>query len=238
MTEERFHELIHVVLDCLGAAAPPHDLFAGGVADWHARARLAHFLAQAEEYRSDALALFQSIIDAEPNEELAQDVEEKVYAMQGLSALEAAEKEMQEAALEHINLAIECAESTDFLYKYILRGELWADRWNLMHKLHMTEDAEAEVDERIAAFDGLADAVPHNSYLYYGYRFKAHLAAERGVVLVAKDYMHMALREMEIPAEYEDALEKAFSATHENASWILNEIDRATPRPELLAWDI
>ena len=158
MTQERFHELIHVVLDRLGAAAPPHELFAGGVEDWHARARLAHFLAQTEEYHAEALELFLSVVDAEPNEELAQDVEEKVYAMQGLSALEAADKATQEAALEHINLAIECAESTDFLYKYILRGELWADRWNLMHKLRMTEEAEAEADERIAAFDGF-DAV-------------------------------------------------------------------------------
>lgn len=238
MTEERFHELIHVVLDRLGAAAPPHDLFAGGVQDWHARARLAHFLAQEEEYRSDALTLFQSVIDAEPNEELSQDVEEKVYAMQGLSALEAAEKESQEAALEHINLAIECAESTDFLYKYILRGELWADRWNLMHKLRMTEEAEAEADERIAAFEGLEDAVPHNSYLYYGYRFKAHLAAERGVVLIAKDYMHMAIHAMEISPAYEQPLADAFAATHENAPWILREIDRATPNPEQLHWDI
>ena len=238
MTEERFHELIHVVLDRLGAAAPPHDLFAGGVQDWHARARLAHFLAQTEEYRSDALALFQSVIDAEPNEELAQDVEEKVYAMQGLSALESRDKATQEAALEHINLAIECAESTDFLYKYILRGELWADRWNLMHKLRMTEEADAEADERIAAFDGLAEAVPHNSYLYYGYRFKAHLAAERGVVLIAKDYMHMAIHAMEIPPAYEQGLADAFAATHENTSWILHEIDRATPNPEGLHWDI
>ncbi|AOH48421.1 hypothetical protein BCS37_08185 [Selenomonas sp. oral taxon 920] len=238
MTEERFHELIHVVLDRLGAAAPPHDLFAGGVQDWHARARLAHFLAQEEEYRSDALTLFQSVIDAEPNEELSQDVEEKVYAMQGLSALEAAEKESQEAALEHINLAIECAESTDFLYKYILRGELWADRWNLMHKLRMTEEAEAEADERIAAFEGLEDAVPHNSYLYYGYRFKAHLAAERGVVLIAKDYMHMAIHAMEISPAYEQPLADAFAAMHENAPWILREIDRATPNPEQLHWDI
>ena len=236
MTQERFHELIHSVLDSLGSVAPPHDLFAGGVDDWHARARLAHFLAQRAEYRTEALELFQSIVDAEPNEELAQDVEEKVYAMQGLSALEATET--QEAALEHINLAIECAESTDFLYKYILRGELWADRWNLMHKLHMTEDAEAEVDERIAAFDGLADAVPHNSYLYYGYRFKAHLAAERGVVLIAKDYMHMALHAMEIPPAYEQGLADAFAAAHENAPWILREIDRATPNPEQLHWDI
>lgn len=238
MTQERFHELIHVVLDRLGAAAPPHELFAGGVVDWHARARLAHFLAQRAEYRAEALELFQSVVDAEPNEELAQDVEEKVYAMQGLSALEAADKATQEAALEHINLAIECAESTDFLYKYILRGELWADRWNLMHKLRMTEEAEAEADERIAAFDGLAEAVPHNSYLYYGYRFKAHLAAERGVVLIAKDYMHMAIHAMEIPPAYEQGLADAFAATHENAPWILREIDRATPNPEGLHWDI
>ena len=238
MTQEQFHERIHVVLDRLGAAAPPHELFAGGAEDWHARARLAHFLAQMPEHRAEAIELFQSIIDADPNEELAQDVEEKVYALQGLSALEAREKETQAAALDHINMAIECAESTDFLYKYILRGELWADRWNLMHKLGMTEEAEAEVDERIAAFDGLEDTVPHNSYLYYGYRFKAHLAAERGVVLIAKDYMHMALHAMEIPPTYEQGLADAFAASHENASWILREIDRATPNPDQLHWDI
>ena len=238
MTQEQFHERIHVVLDRLGAAAPPHELFTGGAEDWHARARLAHFLAQMPEHRAEAIELFQSIIDADPNEELAQDVEEKVYALQGLSALEAREKETQAAALDHINMAIECAESTDFLYKYILRGELWADRWNLMHKLDMTEEAEAEADERIAVFDGLEDTVPHNSYLYYGYRFKAHLAAERGVVLIAKDYMHMALHAMEIPPAYEQGLADAFAASHENASWILREIDRATPNPEQLHWDI
>ena len=80
--------------------------------------------------------------------------------------------------------------------------------------------------------------VEHVSYLYYGYRFKAMRAAERGVTLVAKDYMHMALHSMEIPPEYEAGLEKAFSATHDNASWILNEVDRATPNPDTVHWDI
>ena len=210
MTPETFHERIHLVIDRLGKNAPPHELFAGGVEDWHARARLAHFLAQMPEHRAEAIEFFQSVMDAEVNEELAQDVEEKVYAMQGLSALEAEEKETQEAALEHINLAIECAEGTDFLYKYILRGELWADRWNLMHKLGMTEDAEVEADERISAF----------------------------VVLIAKDYMHMAIHAMEIPPAYEQPLAEAFAQTHENASWILREIDRATPDPAQLHWDI
>jgi DNA-binding winged helix-turn-helix (wHTH) protein len=72
----------------------------------------------------------------------------------------------------------------------------------------------------------------------YGYRFKAMLAAERGVTLVAKDYMHMALHAMEIPEQYKDGLEKAFAATHDNASWILNAVDRATPNPDNLHWDI
>ena len=238
MTHETFHKLVHIVLHHLKEAAPPHDLFAGGKDDWHARARLAHFLAQMPEHRADALELFQSVLDSEPNEEYAHDVEEKVYALQALSALERESEDTKEAALEHINMAIECAESTDFLYKYILRGELWADRWNLMHKLHMTEEAEAEANERIDAFAGLEDAVPHNSYLYYGYRFKAHLAAERGIVLIAKDYMHMALHAMEIPPAYEQPLADAFAATHENAAWILREVDRATPNPAQLHWDI
>ena len=141
-----------------------------------------------------------------------------------------------EDALRHIDEAIELAESTDFLYKYILRGELWGDRWNIMHQLDMGKEAEEEVDERIEAYKDIP--VEHVSYLYYGYRFKAMRAAERGVTLVAKDYMHMALHSMEIPPEYEAGLEKAFSATHDNASWILNEVDRATPNPDTVHWDI
>ena len=139
-------------------------------------------------------------------------------------------------ALRHIDMAIELAESTDFLYKYILRGELWADRWNLMHKMNMTQEAEAEVDERIEAYKDIP--IEHNSYLYYGYRFKAQLAAERGVTLVAKDYMHMAIHSMEIPQSYELGLETAFAATHDNAAWILSEVDKATPNPDQLHWDI
>ena len=48
----------------------------------------------------------------------------------------------------------------------------------------------------------------------------------------------MALHSMEIPPQYETGLEKAFSATHDNASWILNEVDRATPNPDTVQWDI
>lgn len=234
MTQDEFHKLVHFVMD--SPAKPPHSLFHGGMDKWQARARLAHFLAMKGIDKTDeALELFHSVVEADIDEENSEEVEELVFALQRLSSL-LRELGRNEESLTYINQAIELAESTDFLYKYILRGELWADRWNLMHKMQLTADAEQEVDERIEAYRDIP--IAHNSYLYYGYRFKAQLAAERGVTLVAKDYMHMALHSMEIPAEYEAGLNEAFAATHDNASWILTEVDKATPNPEKLHWDI
>ena len=235
MTQEEFHKLVHLVME--SPAKPPEKLFIGGMDDWHARARLAHFHAMPAVHKTEeALELFRSVVEADVDEENAEDVEEKVFALQKLSDIERKQDGMEEDALRHIDEAIELAESTDFLYKYILRGELWGDRWNIMHQLKMGKEAEEEVDERIEAYKDIP--VQHVSYLYYGYRFKAMMAAERGVTLVAKDYMHMAIHSMEIPPQYEADLAKAFSASHDNASWILNEVDRATPNPDTVHWDI
>ncbi len=234
MTQNEFHKLVHVVMD--SPAKPPENLFAGGMDSWRARARLAHFLAMDEiDRKYEAGELFHSVVEADYNEENSEEVEEYVFALQKLSALEKDQEKFDEA-LNHINQAIEAAEGTDFLYKYILRGELWADRWNILHKMGLTADAEKEVDERIEAYKDIP--IEHNSYLYYGYRFKAQLAAQRGVTLVAKDYMHMAIHAMEIPENYQAGLEKAFAATHDNAAWILTEVDKATPNPDMLHWDI
>ncbi|MBP3231548.1 MAG: tetratricopeptide repeat protein [Anaerovibrio sp.] len=234
MNTEEFSQLIDLVLST--SANPPEKLFDGGYDDWHCRARLAHFLAMPEINRlPQAKELFISVIPVQPNEENSEDIEEKIYALQHLSQLEKDEKAYSDS-LEHINLAIEATESYDYLYRYILRGELWAERWNLLHLLKRTDEAEAEIDERIEVFEDIP--IEHNSYLYYGYRFKAQLAAESGNILIVKDFMHMALKYMEINSEYKDKLNNAFSATHENISWILAEIDKATPNPDNLHWDI
>ena len=234
MDKDTFDFLVDLVLET--NAKPPETLFAGGYEDWRCRARLAHFLAMPELNRPEqAKALFTSIMDVEPDEENAEEIEEKVYALQHLSQMEKDEKNYEQA-LEYINLALEEAEASDFLYRYILRGELWAERWNPLHLSKRTEEAEAEADERIAAFEDIP--VMHNSYLYYGYRFKAQLAAERGMIMVAKDYMHMALHAMEIPPKNKELLDEAFEAQHENVSWIMAEIDKATPNPENVHWDI
>lgn len=234
MNKEQFDALVDTVLET--SARPPENLFEGGYEDWHCRARLAHFLAMPELNRPDAAReLFLSVIDAVPDEESSEDIEEKTYALQHFSQLERDAKSY-EAALEYINLALETAENSDFLYRYILRGELWAERWNLLHLMQRTAEAEAEADERIASFQDIPAA--HNSYLYYAYRFKAQLAAERGAALIARDYMRMALHAMELPPANQEKLKRAFAAQHENVSWILAEIDKATPHPDNLHWDI
>lgn len=234
MNEERFQDLVEYVQST--SANPPEHLFSGGYEDWHCRARLAQFLSMEGIDKTDeAIELFKSIEDIEPDEENSQDIEEKIYALQKLSHLYKEKKEFNEA-MTYICNAIELAESTDYLYRYILRGELWADRWNLMHHMKNTAEAEAEVDNRIEVYKDIP--IEHNSYLYYGYRFKAQLAAERGVTLVAKDFMHMALHNMEIPESYQERLDEAFKAEHDNASWIMAEIDKATPDPNKLEWDI
>ena len=214
MNEERFQDLVEYVQST--SANPPEHLFSGGYEDWHCRARLAQFLSMEGIDKTDeAIELFKSIEDIEPDEENSQDIEEKIYALQKLSHLYKEKKEFNEA-MTYICNAIELAESTDYLYRYILRGELWADRWNLMHHMKNTAEAEAEVDNRIEVYKDIP--IEHNSYLYYGYRFKAQLAAERGVTLVAKDFMHMALHNMEIPEGYQERLDEAFRAEHDNAS--------------------
>ena len=177
MNEERFQDLVEYVQST--SANPPEHLFSGGYEDWHCRARLAQFLSMEGIDKTDeAIELFKSIEDIEPDEENSQDIEEKIYALQKLSHLYKEKKEFNEA-MTYICNAIELAESTDYLYRYILRGELWADRWNLMHHMKNTAEAEAEVDNRIEVYKDIP--IEHNSYLYYGYRFKAQLAAERGV---------------------------------------------------------
>lgn len=236
MTHEEFHELIHLVID--SPAHPPHALFDGGYDDWHARARLAHFLIMPEFNRIDtAIALFKSVVTAEVHDENSEDIEEKAFALQRLSLSLRNEKKDLEDALYHINLAIKLAEGSDFLYKYVLRGELWSDRWIILHQLGRTSAALAEADEKIEAYEEIPDLI--NSYLYFAYRFKAQIAAVQSTTLIMKDFMRKALSFIgEIPDSHKEKLEVAFSATHDNAAWILSEIDQATPHPDMVSWDI
>lgn len=234
MNSHEFHELTHYVMD--SPYKPPAKLFIGGFDDWKVRARLAHFLAMPELKKHDeAIELLRTIVDVEVNEENPEEVEEKAYALQRLAYCMREDKKYDDA-LHYINLAVELIESTDYLYKYMLRGEVWADRWNILHDIGDISTAQQEIDDKIEAYGKLP--IKHNSYLYYGYRFKAQMAATAMMKEEALAYMRKALAYMEIPEAYTKAIEIAFSAKHDNVSWILNTIDHACPPTEKIHWDI
>lgn len=234
MNSNDFHELTHLVL--AGRKKPPAALFAGGFDDWRARAHLAHFLLLPEfAKKAEGIELLRSVADVQVNENSREEVEEKLYALQHLSVTLRDDNEL-DAALSYINKAVELAEDTDFLYKYILRGELWADRWNILTRQHKTDLASDEVEDKITAYGALP--VKHISYLYYGYRFLAQVAAASFHTVDAIEMMKKALSYMAVPEKNKPALETAMSATHDNASWILNQIDLATPLPSSIPWDI
>lgn len=235
MNREAFHQLTQLVME--SPVKPPAALFSGGFEDWRARIHLGHILSDPQFNRTaEAKELFLSIVDQEIDALFAPDIETKAYALQKLASIESNEKSY-EKALYHISLAIETAEESAYLYHYLLRGELWADRWTILHAMGKTQDAESECDTRIDAYKDLP--IAHNSYLYYGYRFKAQLAADRGdIALIVKDYMRMALSFMDIGEAYKEDIEAAFAIDHEGAAFILRAIDLATPNPDHLHWDI
>ena len=89
MTKEDFAALVELVLT--SKRRPPDVLFAGGFDDWHARARLGHFLAMQEVGRSqEARELFVSILAEEVDEGNSEDIEEKAFALQRLSEMPSA----------------------------------------------------------------------------------------------------------------------------------------------------
>ena len=96
MTQNDFHKLVHLVMD--SKAKPPENLFAGGMDNWRARARLAHFLAMDEiDKKDEADELFHSVVEADYNEENSEEVEEYAFALQKLSALEKEQGKFDEA---------------------------------------------------------------------------------------------------------------------------------------------
>lgn len=234
MNSNEFHELVHLVIE--SKVNPPITLFAGGFDNWRVRARLAHFLILPEFMKIDeAVELFRSVVDVTINKEVSEDIEEKLYALQNLSVVLRDMKKFDEA-LHYINMAIELAEDTDFLYKYILRGELWCDRWNILARQKKTAQASEEVTDKIKAYGHLP--IKHISYLYYGYRFLAQVSGANYHKEDAIALMKKALNYMDVPEKNKKMIDAAMNIKHDNISWILQQIDLATPIPSSVQWDI
>lgn len=234
MTNYEFDNLVDLVVNT--GITPPRVLFNGGFEDWHARIALAKFLSHPAYQQFDAaIYLLQSITNITVNH-TPLDIEYKAWALQQLAKLLRKTHRNLPEALTYINQAIALAESADYQYTSIVRGDLWAERWILLHFLKQTELALTEADQKIAKYR--FTLAKNNSYLYNAYRFKAQVTAAKSELHEALSYMKKALSYIKLNEANKKDLAVAFSLKHHNIFKILSEIDLATPRIESIEWTV
>lgn len=231
MTNADFNRLIDLVVNT--GLTPPAALFREGFEDWYTRAALAKFLSHPMYGRIDeAIALFESITHVTTESPL--ELEQKACSFKQLSLLLRKYKQDFPHSLNYICEAIKIAESTDYQFQTVVRGELWGVRWNLLAKLHQSKQALQEANQKIQQFNDIS--VLNNSYIYNAYRFKAQLSGAQGNVTEFLQLMKKALAVIRLDDKEKKALAVSFSAKHRNIPMLLQSIDLATPQK--IAWSI
>ncbi|KLU65145.1 hypothetical protein DEAC_c31120 [Desulfosporosinus acididurans] len=213
--------------------------------DWHCRAGLAKFLCQRKKYEP-AIDLFHSVIDEVPepskkNEDnMITEYEEIIWCYHdlGLSLwhLNGNPKE----ALIYVDKALKMAESSSLEFMFMVRGEIWKTHLDLKYEARFMNEALKEVDDKIVKIKVKEGKT--NSYLFYGYLFKAEVAKAEGKLEQALEFLREACRFHELGREESarlniiwknraDNLVKAYDEfwdirTHDNVFWD-NEADRS-----------
>lgn len=231
MTNDDFDDLVEFVVST--GLTPPKVLFAQGFNDWHARSALAKFLCHPAYGKiPESIILFESIVDIPV--ETPGDIEYKAWSLKHLALLLRKYTKYFSAALAYINNSIQLAESIDYDYHTILRGELWAERWIILSLLNQTNTALKEANDHI--YKHTSKFAKNNSYLYNAYRFKAQVAGSQGDTNNFLKLMKTALSFICLNEQEKKQLAVTLSAKHNNFHLILKNIDLATPRK--IAWVI
>ncbi|MDF2564406.1 MAG: hypothetical protein K0Q53_801 [Massilibacillus sp.] len=233
MTKNEFEQLVDFVATT--GIKPPRVLFIGGFEDWHTRASLAKFLYHPAYSKFDAaIELFESVIDVQVN--TPEDIEHKAWSLRYLSSILRKKKGNLLDALTYIDSSIALAESIDFNYHIINRGELWAERWIILNFLHQTNIALAEANQKIAEHH--SKFAKNNSYLYNAYRFKSQVAGAQGNISDSITFIKKALSYIKLSDVDKRNLAVPFSSKHQNIFTTLSKIDLATPELSSIAWTI
>lgn len=192
MTEEKYQELVKLVEQ--NSLNPPKELY-DHYGDWHAMVTLARMLTGfGLDYPQEAVFVFREAITV-PFADFPQNVSEDEYvdlmawALRDLSSLERRLGEY-ESSLNHIDKAIEMANSRKARYQWTIRGNL------VYHKL-LTLCAMGRTEEADAIAEAMIKPQKKNSCAYYGYLFQARQAAAQENPAAVKNLMVKAAESMD-----------------------------------------
>ena len=241
ITKENYEELVSLVCQT-GDIRPPKAIFDGNFEDWRVRAQLARWLMRPQLNRKqDAIDLLKTVVDVPINEQSPEeDIDQMAWALRDLSELEREQGE-KELALKHIEQAIKLAESRNAAYSFTVRGNLLYHKFEILRSLGREQEAEALADAMIA--DHKNSAVKNDSYVFYGYLFKARLAVAKENPDEVKEFMLKALDGID-PAD-ETATEsraelKSIDTDNVSAEDVFNKMYRVLPDAyhDIVWWDM
>lgn len=167
----------------------PTLLFKNGIDDWKARILLGRALSRKSINQfGPAMDLYYSIVDIEVIK--PEDIENKAWALWDLGLCIWHIEEDANKAIRYIDMSIQLVESISDKLSFIERGQLWYDRWWLLHHIGLTDKTTLEANQIILERDA---ELKNNSYLYYAYKFKADLSYEQGNLDQALVLLYKAL---------------------------------------------
>ncbi|BAL85042.1 hypothetical protein SELR_pSRC102350 (plasmid) [Selenomonas ruminantium subsp. lactilytica TAM6421] len=241
MTKEKYNELVQLVQD--KSKLTPPLLTYNNYDNWEHKATLARLLNMyGLNYPKYAIELFRDAIAIPLNEkssDRSSDIDLRAWALRDLSILESQQGD-NEQALQHIEQAIDLAESRTDDYEFTIRGNLLMHKFLILCELGQAQEAEALADDMIERYKNAGSK--NNSYVFYGNQCKAKLAAKRGKHAEVKEFMLKALDALDNTNEAVAASRTALLSINTagaSAMDLFKEMQQALPDAyhEIVYWD-
>ncbi|WP_094604515.1 hypothetical protein SPSIL_052440 [Sporomusa silvacetica DSM 10669] len=230
MNSSEFEAWIEYVIE---KYSMPRLLFKKGIDDWKARVFLGRALSRKSINKLEpAMDLYYSIVDIEVIE--PEDIEDKAWVLWELGLCIWHIEEDANKAIKYIDISIQLAESISDKFSFIERGEVWYDRWWLLHHIDQTDRAMLEANQKISERDA---ELKNNSYLYYAYRFKAELSYEQGDIDQALAFLYQALTYFPDDHNTMANLQQLWEKRNNDKEKTYKKMDELTQHPHV-CWEI
>lgn len=184
MTREEYEGWVEFIVKH-GKVKPPQNLI-GDFDNPEHRIMLARLLEQNGQY-IPAICLLNSVMNAS-----IEDINQKIWLLVELGICYWMGHKDACKALEYIDTALYLAEDKESGAHFFRKGQIWYNRLKIICEVEGEEKAEKECDQKIMSQFLMQRDCRHNSYLYYGYLFKAEQKKNQGKIKNAISYLKNA----------------------------------------------
>lgn len=182
MDLKKYGELVEVIIS--SDFCPPREM----IEDYNnpnRRVMAARFLMRLGKYE-EAIELMLTL-----KKDDLEDLEQWIWVQNDLGRCYFWLYEDVEKALEYFRSSEKMAFETDTEYFFIVRGELWKNTLDVLHKAGRMDEVKTEIENKIKYFDQNSGSHRYNSYLFHAYYF---LAKHEENIDKALDYLYTAMQ--------------------------------------------